>query len=453
VNLALAAALAVSLLLPAVAAAEDVPGSEIATDATLAVAPDGSPRVAFVGGGELRVAARGADGSWTAETAAPLPGSSAIVDSAAVAPGGASFVLVQDPNGRWLALEERTTAGWRGHVLVARVATGASLGLAGLALDAAGRPVVAYALRLPSRATFLRIVRPDARGRYVTKRVTRGGFPPSDTIPSATPVVLPSGVVRVVETYARATIEWTPKGRDWQGQFLYASALGSAAGPVAASAAAGGVYSAWTELFAAFGESHLVLTLHRDGEQTTILHRHAFLVGLAVSPDGPELAANDYVDGADLGAPDWLDYAGLVVPGLGAPFELAGKLAGYAVDRAGGRQYLLRSAARLEWYRSASLPTARVELTAVPAPGAVSLAGRVTGSAGGAVELYREQAGRAPLLVATVPLAADGSFAAVDAAPPAAALLYRAVFRDAAGGLPSASLLRAAVRPGAPAAR
>src|SRR5207244_2812159 len=181
-------------------------------------------RVAFASGGRLVVAARGTDGSWTAEPAAALPGGELIVDRAAGA-----FVLVQDANGGWLALEERTAEGWRARLPVRSVPRGASLGLAGLALDARARPVVPYALRLADGKTFLRLVRPDARGRLVTRAVTTGGFPRSDSLPSASPVVQ-GGVVRVVATGARSAVEWAPKGRSWEGQVLYANSLGTPAG-------------------------------------------------------------------------------------------------------------------------------------------------------------------------------------------------------------------------------
>ena len=110
-KVAVAASL-VALLLPAAARAEAVPGSEGATDAAFALAADGTPRVAFLSGGGIVVASRSA-GGWTSETAARLPGPNAVVDRVA-----GRFVLVQDANGGWLVLQERTPAGWRAHVLV-----------------------------------------------------------------------------------------------------------------------------------------------------------------------------------------------------------------------------------------------------------------------------------------------------------------------------------------------
>jgi len=405
-----------AVLLPAAARAEPVPGSAAATDAVLGLAADGTPRVAFASGGRLLVGARGPDGEWTAERAAALPGPELIVDRAAGA-----FVLVQDANGGWLALEERAAAGWRAHLLVRSVPRGASLGLAGLTLDAHARPVVAYALRLADGKTFLRLVRPDARGRFVTRAVTKAGFPQSDTVPSASPVVLPGGGIRVVATGARSAIEWAPKGRTWEGQVLYANSLGTPAGPVGAA----GPYSAWTELFPQFGQSQVLLTLHADGERTAVLHRHAFVVALALGPTGPEVAANDYVELGDVA------YAGLVVDAAGITLELGGKLVGYAIEPGGARQFLLRAAGGLEWYRTSSLPPVRVELQATSA----MLTGSVRGASGGSVELYRGDE-----LLETVPLGTDGSFSA--AASDTGAVLYRAVYRDVLSGLPLGALVR-----------
>ena len=105
VRVALGAVLASALLLPGVARAELLPGSQGAQDALLAVAPDGSPRVAFVAAdGSLQVAARAVDGTWSAQTLAGLPGSRALVVGLSVAPSGAASLLAEDPAGHWLPL-------------------------------------------------------------------------------------------------------------------------------------------------------------------------------------------------------------------------------------------------------------------------------------------------------------------------------------------------------------
>ena len=436
-RLAACVAAALALSLPAAARAELVPGTAGALDGALALSADGVPQVAAIVGGRLVLASRGGD-VWTTSTAPALPSARAFVAGLAAAPGRRVYALVEEASGRWLVLAERGGSGWRLRVLVRHPGGGALLGLAGLTLDGAGRPVVAYALVYPTQKTLLWLVRPDRRGRYRARAITRAGFPPSRSAPSAAPVVLPGGEVRVVETFSGAAIEWAPIGRTWEGQFLHASQLGSPAGPVAAAAAAGGVWSAWTELYPSFGESHVLLTLHRDGERTVVLHRHAFLVALALAGEVPEVAANDYVTDASGGAV----YAGLVLTGS-ATLELGGKLVGYAAEPGGAaRQLVLAGAAGLEWYRADPLAPVQVTLTAAPAgPGAVALSGAVAGASGGSVELVRERAGAAPEPVATLPLGADGTFAATDVSP-AAPLLYRAVYRGAPDALPYGSLLR-----------
>src|SRR5205807_10671889 len=137
---------------------------------------------------------------------------------------------------------------------------------------------------------------------------------------------------RVVEAYDSATIEWsrTASHKDWIGQFLYGTALGSPSGVVRAAAAASGVWSAWTELFPGFGESELLLTVHRNGERTTVLHTHAFLVSLVADASGTTVAGDDYVDLAGARTV----YAGLVLDAAGRSVELAGDLKGYGADAA-----------------------------------------------------------------------------------------------------------------------
>ena len=434
----LGAVLALALLLPGLARAELVPGSQGAQDALLAVAPDGSPRVAFVAAdGSLEVATRTADGVWSTQALAGLPGPRALVVGLGAVAGGGTDLLAEDPNGQWLALAEEQGASWRIRT-VAAAPKGGLLGFGGLALDQSGRPLVAYAYQLPSRQSWLRLVHEDARGRLVGERVTRDGFPSSDALPAAAPVVLPSGAVRVLETYDSATIEWsrTKDHKDWIGQLVYGTSLGSPAGVVQAQAVIGAVWSAWTELFPSFGESQLLLTVHGHGESTVILSHHAFLVSLALAPGGPEVAGDDYVDLAGARTV----FAGIVVDTAGAAVELAGDLYGYAVDAAGGRQYLLLDDNGLGWYRAAAAPTAKVELAATVDGAAFGLTGRVDGVTSGSVEVWRETAA-GPELLTTLPLAADGSFALSDL-PPVRPLTYRVVYRDPSDGLPLAALYR-----------
>lgn len=435
---ALGAVLASALLLPAPARAETLPGSQGAQDALLAVAPDGSPRVAFVtADGSVQLAARAADGTWAVQALAGLPGGQALVVGLAVSPAGGADLLAEDPAGHWLALAEQQGASWRVRT-VATVPTGGLLGFGGLALDSAGRPVVAYVYELASHKTWLRLVHESAAGRLVGEPVTRGGFPSSDVLPAAVPVMFPNGAVRVLETYASATIEWarTKDGKDWKGQVVYGTALGSPAGTVQGAAVTGAVWSAWTELFPSFGESQLLLGLHGHGETTTILSHHAFLVSLALAAGGPEVAGDDYVDLAGARTA----FAGIVANAGGATVELVGDLYGYAVDAAGGRQYLLLDQDGLGWYRTAAAAAATVDLSVAVDGASFALSGRVEGVTAGTVEVWREtQAG--PELLTTLPLAADGSFATVDL-PPVRPLTYRVVYRDPATGLPLASLFR-----------
>jgi hypothetical protein len=408
----------------------------------LAVAADGSPRVAFAAAdGSLVVGTRSADGTWSEQTIAGLPGSRVLVVGLEVAPSGATVLLAEDPAAHWLALAEQQGATWRVRT-VAKAPAGGLLGFGGLAVDASGRPLVAYVSEQKTRKTWLRLVHEDSTGRLVGERVTRAGFPSSDVLPAAAPVVLPGGAVRVVEAYDDATIEWqrTKNHKDWAGQYLYATALGSPAGVVKAAAGPGGVWSAWTELFPSFDESQLLVTLHQNGEKTTILSHHAFLVSLALAPTGVEVAANEYVDleGART------IFAGIVADTNGGSLELAGDLKGYDVDAAGGRQYLLVRPDGLDWYRTASAPVTHVALAAAVQGGAFALSGSVQGVSGtpaaGAVELWRETAAGSELLT-TLPLAADGTFSTVDT-PPVRPLVYRAVYVDPASGLPIAALLR-----------
>ena len=450
-RLALGVVLFSSLVLPSLAHAELVPGSAGATDSLLAVGADGSPHVAFVAAnGSIELAARSAAGSWAEETlsaltlspatGSPATGSPALVGFE-LAPSGA-VLLLQATDGSRLTLAEQRPTGWQVRTVATAPRNGA-LGFGGLAIGHDGRPLIAYAYllksqKLQSRKSFLRLVHEDASRRLVGEAVTRKGFPPSMDLPTAAPVVMPSGAVRVVEAFSGATIEWsrTKNHKDWVGQFLYANSLAVPGGVVRAFAdPAGGTWSSWTELFPDYGDSQLVLTQNLDGQHTTVLSRHAFLVALARTATGPEVAADDYVDLEGVRTV----YAGLVVDTDGGTIELDGDLEGYAVDSAGARQYLLLDAAGLGWYRSPTRPTAGVQLSAAVSGAAFTLSGRVTGASGGSVEIWREtQAGAE--LVTTLPLAADGTFSLTDT-PPQRPLTYRAVYRDE-NGLPLSSLVR-----------
>jgi hypothetical protein len=435
VKLALAAAL---LTLAFAAPAQAEPVGPPSDDAMLAVGPDGTPYVAAVRGNQVSIAKR-AESRWDAQT---VYSGAARLAGLAIGPGGAYDVLLEDPNGRWLTLV--TSSGVT--PIVRSSAKVGLLGPAGLALDARGAPVVAYtAMRGRAQPkyggipTYLRLARGQG-GQLRTSAITRKGFPQSYVPPAAAPVLV-NGRIHVVETYQSAAIEWMPKSNgDWIGQYLFISLFGSPVGPVAAVAGPGaGVWSAWTQDYPEFGETHVMLTFRpSDGVPDDVV-QHGSLVSLAVAGGQPELAANDWVD---VGGSR--DYAGLITAPLGLAVELDGRLLGYVSAPGGHRQVLLDDAAGLEWYDLPTLPSVHVSLTATSGG---QLGGRVDGAVGGEVELYRERPGQARQLVATVALGGDGSFTGHDDAP-TSPTLYRAVYRDPGTGIPFASLTRTPVGSG-----
>jgi hypothetical protein len=432
------AAVIAALAVPGLARAELVPATTGAQDSLLAIRSDGTPLVAYVGAdGGIVLASRSAAGSWTAQPVAlpmlsPRP---ALVGLAQTAAGTA--LLVEATNGSRLVLAEQRNGVWTSRVIANAPVAGA-LGFGGLAIDLAGRPVVAYASVLSTRKTALKLVRESAAGKLSTEAVTKLGFPSSSDLPTVAPTVLPNGKVRIVEAYSGATIEWgRGKNGKWIGQFIFSNGLAEPAGVArAVPNPAGDAWSTWTELYPSAGESHVILGQNTSANHTTILDTHAFVVGLASTPAGPEVAADDYVD--LLGARTV--YAGLVLSPAGPPVELAGDLEGYAVEAGGGRQYLILDAAGVSWYRSPTAPTARVTLSAAVDGASFVLTGSVSGAtAGGSVEIDRET-GQGRQLLTSVPLAADGTFTLSDL-PPSRPLTYRAVYRDA-NGVPLASLVR-----------
>ena len=424
-------ALAVTGLLPARAEGEIV--ASTAAPGFLATAPDGTPRVSYIAGRTVNIARR-AGGRWSSRRGGRVPAGKAFVAGLVVDRKGRSSVLVQAENGSWLALG-RSGGPVR---VVARPRKGASFGPAGLTLDSAGRPAFAYALRLGSGKTFLRLVTSDVRGRLRTTGITKAGFPASGLAPGAAPVLV-RGRLHVVETFTSGAIDWQPQRKGtWVGQFLFSSPLGSPTGRVAAAAAGGTLWSAWTQLSSE--TISVFLSESAATQDTNVILEHGIFVSLFLSAGRPELGAYDWVQ---IG--DWFTYAGVVADDSGPVAELDGRLDGYAVTRDGHRQILLSSANRLEWFETPSRPSVKVSLTA---DGSGNISGRVDGAAGGTVQVYRETPTSPRTLVATVPLAADGSFAAVDA-PPTSLTLYRAVYVDAATGVPYAALLRTPVGPGA----
>src|SRR5262249_27174078 len=159
-----------ALALPGVAKAEIVAPSK--SQALLAVARDGSPRVAFTSGRDV-VVARRTGGGWKSVRAGRVPGTRPVLAGLVVAGRLRTSVLVEAENGSWIALSSR---GGKLRVVV-RPPKRDSFGPAGLTLDAAGRPAFAYALRKPSGKTWLRLVTTDGRGRLATPRVPEGRVP------------------------------------------------------------------------------------------------------------------------------------------------------------------------------------------------------------------------------------------------------------------------------------
>jgi len=417
------AAAAAALALPGLCRAEIVAPTQ--SEALLAAAPDGSPRVAFTSGRDVVVARRTAAG-WKFARAGKVPGTSPVLAGLVVDRRGRTSVLVGARNGSWLALASR---GGKLRVVV-RPSKGASIGPAGLTLDAGGRPAFAYALRFPSTKSWLRLVTTDARGRLHTHGITKGGFPASAFVPGAAPVLV-RGRLHIVETFTDSAIDWGPKtGGGWEGQFLFASRGGTPAGRVAALASSAGLWSAWTEMTA---ESlSVLLNLSAETQSTATALEHGIFVSLLVDNGNAEVGAYDW---AMLG--DTPVYAGVLADANGPFAEVDGRLDGYVRTGDGTYQLLVSTPSGLEWFESPTRPSIRVSITA-DANGLVQ--GRVDGGSGGGVQIYRETAsGRTPVGVAQ--LAGDGSFSFQDAAP-TSPTLYRAVYVNAATSIPFAALLR-----------
>ena len=422
-------ATALALALPSPGRAEVV--SPSARTGFLAVAPDGTAYVANVLGQDLYIARRATTG-WALVRPGRLPaGKESSVVGLVVNRRGLATALVEEAGGAWLALGSARSGGLK---VIARPRKGASYGPAGLALDAAGRPAVAYALRLSSGKTYLRLITTDARGRLRTRGVTKGGFPSSAFAPGAAPVLV-GGRLHVVETYTSAAIDWQPQKKGgWVGQYLFASRDGTPAGRVGAAAAGQNLWSAWTQLYSE--TLSVLLTLSARTQETAVVLEHGIFVSLALAFGRPEVGAYDWVD---IG--DWRTYAGVVADRSGPVTELDGRLEGYTIAPDGRRQLLLSSDRGLEWFEAPSALSVRVSLAADAAGG---LSGRVDGARGGAVQIYRELPGTTRALVGSASLEPDGSFAAGDT-PPTSPTLYRAVYVDPATGIPYASLLRTPV--------
>jgi hypothetical protein len=163
--------------------------------------------------------------------------------------------------------------------------------------------------------------------------------------------------------------------------------------------------------------------------QVTSTLTHGIFVSIARGDeDQPEIGAYDWVA---LGE-DWFEYAGLILRGTGSEaWQLDGRLDGFTIGKLGTRQLLLSREGGLEWFRSPdSLPPIRIAMK-IHETGHVD--GSVPGVTSGAIELYRELPHAPRELVATLPIAADGSFQA-DGLDPTS--LHRAVYIDPGTGIP-----------------
>jgi hypothetical protein len=395
----------------------------IGTQAVLAVGPKEAPVVAYTDNGAVLVARRGAGGVWESRRAGTLPPGTSVLAGLVVDRRGRPSILAQDLQGGRLALVRLAGGRWRTTVL-ARTRAGTQLGPAGVALDAFGLPAVAYAVRRLDGKTYLRLTRLGRDGRFVTRAVTRGGFPSSSRAPAAVPVLV-GRTVHVVEAVGSAAIDWGPTKKTWEGQYLFTSKLGSVVGPVVAAARGSTLHAALTLDLPQFGESNVVAIASARAQESTVVFPHALLAGLAVPRTGREIAANDFVGDV---------FAGLVsTPTLTR--ELDGRIDGYAAIEEGSRYVLLAHPTSLEFYAvPALLPVAvRLEVTQL------GLDGSVSGASGGEVELYRETPSSREL-VDRFPLGRDGTFG-LHEGPPASGV-YRAVYREPTTGLPYAALAR-----------
>jgi hypothetical protein len=424
-----------ALLLPligALALAAPAQGELVApvnAQAVLAVGPKSAPVVAYTNRGGLYVARSGSNG-WRARRVLALPAGTTYLAGMVVDGRGRPSILAEDLRGGRLVLARLTAQGrWRANTLV-KTSSGTLLGQGGIVLDAAGRPAVAYAIRRASNDTFLRLVRLGANGRFRTQAITLEGFPRSSTVPSAAPVLV-GRTIHVVEAVGSSAIQWSPTKSTWEGQYIFASFLGSTVGAVAARMVQGTLHAALT-LDLGDGEQSFVFSITSRGTQeSTLVFPHALLAAIAVPRTGPEVAANDFVGNGI--------YAGLVgTPDLAV--EIDGRIDGYAATSDGSRYLLLAHPTGLEFYAVPSLLQVTLSLSAVASGNAVTVGGAVSRTNDGEVQLYYETASQRTL-AAVIPIRADGTYEATIAAPPAGAYL-RAVYREPTTGLPYASLLR-----------
>ncbi len=418
-------------------------------DGMIAVTPTGKPLVGFVRGHDLVIAERTGRERWTQQRVTRVSKGSRLAAFKAGAAGPVAVII--GPADRSLSVLRRQGKRWRKAPLDGPLGSDLTVGWPGLTLDRSGLPVVAYT-RWHSRSLTSQLIlaKIDARGKPHTERVTAGGWPKSYTPPPAAPVIVRDGSVHVVETYgvsgAVGTLEWIPRSHTWIGLFLSAGRGGFPIGPMFALPGRGTVvYAAWTEEFpgSLFGGFPVTLATHGREITENIVSERGVTTGLAMTPHGPALAANEWVAADNFSfafpAPDAV-WAGSVTGSGGS--ELDGRVAGLAaVPHSGAQDVLLARPDGLSWFRSHSLPV-HVSLSAEPRDdGTVALSGRVQGAHGGHVTIYREHAKTHRETAGTVKPGAGGAFALVDT-PRAHPVFYRAVYVDPATGIPYAKLLR-----------
>jgi hypothetical protein len=415
----------------------------------IAVTPRGAPLVGYISGTELVIAQQAGRGHWMQQRAARIARGSRLAAFAAGRTGPVAVVI--GPSDRSLAVFRRQHDRWVKTRLTGSLAPDLTLGWPGLTLDRRGMPIVAYT-RWHSRSLFSQLIlaRVGTRGAQ-TQRVTAGGWPKSYTPPPAAPVLLPNGSVHVVETYgvsgAVGTIEWTPRKKTWIGVYLSAGRGGFPIGPMFAAPGRGSVvYAAWTEEFPGSLYGGFPVTLATHGHEITenVVSERGVTTGLAMTRDGPAVAANEWVSADSFSfsvtEPDAV-WAGTVTGRGGS--ELDGRLAGLAaVPHSAAQDLLLSGPDGLSWFRTQGSLPVHVSLTAeARGDGTVALSGRVQGAHSGKVTIYRERSRASRETAGTPKLGAGGTFARVDS-PRIRPTFYRAVYTDPATGIPYAKLLR-----------
>src|SRR5436190_123714 len=419
-------------------------------DGVIAVTPRGAPLVGFVRGQQLVIAQRGGRERWTQTQAGRVSRGSTLAAFKAGTAGPVAVVV--GPGNRSVAVFRRHGNRWLKTTLTGRLGADLSVGWPGLTLARSGLPIVAYT-RWHSRSLYSQLIlaKIDRRGKAHTQRVTAGGWPKSYTPPPAGPVVVQNGTVHVVESYGVGgvvgTIEWIPRNGTWIGLYLSAGRGGFPIGPLFAAAGRGGVvYAAWTEEFpgSLYGGFPVTLATHGREIREDVVSERGVTSGLAMTRNGPEVAANEWISGNDfsfsLTKPDVV-WAGTVTGRGGS--ELDGRLAGLAaVPHSRAQDLLLSRPDGLSWFRTRGSLPVHVSLTAEARDdGTIALSGRVQGAHGGHVTIYRERSRARRETAGTPKFGAGGTFGLVDTAR-AHPTFYRAVYIDHTTGIPYAKLLR-----------